>query len=255
MRSQSLARSLLIRGMLTGLVAGVVAFVVARLVGESQVNAAIAVEAAHAAAEPAGHAHDAESISRGVQSTIGLLTATTLYGVGLGGLFSLVFAGTLGRLGRFGARTLAGLIALGGFVTLTLVPYLKYPPNPPAVGNHDTIGSRTALFFSLMAISVALAVLAVWSGRRLAPALGRWNATIAAVAGYAVAVALCMWALPVVQEVEPDFPAVTLYAFRIASLGVQVSVWATLGLVFGVLADRLLAPRTARLPAADRVAV
>jgi len=239
-----MARSLLIRGMLAGLAAGLVAFVVARVFGEGAVAQAIAFEGAHAAAH--GEAGEPELVSRGVQSSIGLLTATLVYGVGIGGIFALVFAAMSGRVGGFGARTLAGLIGLGGFVAIGLVPFLKYPPNPPAVGDSDTIGRRTALFLAMVAVSVLVAVLAVIAGRRLRPALGPWNATIAAALGFVVVMAAVAWLLPVVDEVGRDFPASTLYQFRVASLTIQASVWATLGLVFGALAERLFEPRPAR---------
>src|SRR4051794_25923969 len=176
-----MARSLLIRGMIAGLAAGLVAFVVAKVFGEGSVAQAIAVEGAHAAAH--GEAEEPELVSRGVQSTIGLLTATLIYGVGLGGIFALVFAAMSGRIGDFGARTLAGLLGLAGFVAIGLVPFLKYPPNPPAVGDGATIGHRTELFLAMVAISVLVAVLAVIAGRRLGPVLGAWNATIVAALG------------------------------------------------------------------------
>jgi hypothetical protein len=95
-----------------------------------------------------------------------------------------------------------------------------------------------------VAISVLVAVLAVIAGRRLGPALGPWNASIAAALGFVVAMALVQWALPDLNAVVGEFPATTLYEFRIASLAIQASVWATLGLVFGALAERLFEPRT-----------
>jgi predicted cobalt transporter CbtA len=238
-----MARSLLVRGMIAGLAAGLVAFVVAKVFGEGSVAQAIAVEGAHAAQH--GEAGEPEVVGRGVQSTIGLLTATLVYGVGLGGIFALVFAALSGRVGAFGARTLAGLLALGAFVTVGLVPFLKYPPNPPAVGNGDTIGRRTGTFLAMVAIAILVAVLAVIVGRRLAPALGGWNATIAAALGFIAVLAVIHQLMPDIDEVGADFPATTLYQFRIASLAVQASVWASLGLVFGALAERSLAPAAA----------
>lgn len=239
-----MARSLLIRGMLAGLVAGLVAFVVARFFGEGAVAEAIAFEGAHAAEHAAGHAAEEELVSRGTQAGLGLLTATLIYGVGIGGIFALVFAGMSGRVGALGARTLSGLLALVAFVAIGLVPFLKYPPNPPAVGDGDTIGRRTTLFLALVAISVLVAVAALIAGRRLAPVVGTWDATIAAGVGYVLVMVVVHRLMPVIQEVGADFPATTLYEFRMSSLAVQASVWATLGLGFGYLAERGLAPRT-----------
>jgi predicted cobalt transporter CbtA len=231
-----MAKSLLIRGMLVGVVAGIVAFLVAKIFGESSVAQAIAVEGAHAGAH--GAAEEPEEVSRTVQSTIGLLTATVVFGAGLGGIFALVFAFAQGRILRLGARGLAGLLALGGFVTVYAVPFLKYPPNPPAVGAPDTIGRRTALYFTMLAISLLLGVLAFVVARRLEHTLGIWNATIAGAALFIVLAGLAEWAMPVSQEVGSDFPAITLYQFRIASFGIQLALWSTLGLLFGALTER-----------------
>lgn len=235
-----MARTLLIRGLLVGLVAGLVAFVVARLIGESSVAQAIALEGMHVHAHPAGEIEEPELVSRSVQSTFGLLTATTLYGVALGGFFALAFGFAQGRVLRLGARGLALTLAAGGFVVLYAVPFLKYSPNPPAVGNPDTIGRRTALYFTMIAISVLVAVLAAMLARRLQEALGGWNAALAGGVFFVVAVALAGAGLPAVQEVGSDFPATTLYQFRIGSFGIQLSLWATLGLLFGALTERAM---------------
>jgi predicted cobalt transporter CbtA len=241
-----MARSLLVRGMLAGLLAGLVAFAVAWIFGEGPVAQAIDFEGMMAAHEAtAGAAEEPELVSRDVQSSVGLLTATLIYGVGIGGIFALVFAALSGRVGNIGARALSGLLALGAFVVVGLVPFLKYPPNPPAVGDGDTIERRTTLFLAMVAISVLLAVLAVIAGRRLAPRLGPWNATIVAVLGFVVVIAVVQQLLPDINEVGAGFPATTLYDFRAASLAVQASVWATLGLAFGALAERGLTPRAA----------
>jgi len=173
-----------------------------------------------------------------VQKTAGLITALGVYGVALGGLFAIAFAVAYGRIGAFGARATAALVALGGFVAVELVPFLKYPPTPPAVGNPDTIGGRTALYFGMVALGVLSVVAAAIVFRRLLPRLGAWNAAIATAAGFAVVLALVYRLTPTPDAVADGFPATVLWDFRIASLGVQVALWATLGLVFGVLAER-----------------
>jgi predicted cobalt transporter CbtA len=237
-------RSLLVRGMLVGVAAGAVAYLFATLFGESSVDQAIAFESAHAAAEHGGD--EPELVSRAVQSTIGLATAAGVYGVAFGGLFALAFAFAYGRLGRIGARTTAALLALGGFVTVGVVPFLVYPPNPPATGNADTIGKRTALYFLLVVIAVGTALVALYAGRRLAPRLGRWNATLVAAGGFLVFLALVATVLPDITEVPEGFPATTLWQFRLASLGTQLATWTTIGLLFGGLTQRSLDPaRTA----------
>ncbi|MFI5861088.1 CbtA family protein [Streptomyces sp. NPDC051546] len=235
-------RVLLVRGMLAGLLAGVAAFLVAYLLGESQVDAAIAIE------EAGSHDHgDAEAapVSRALQATAGLGTGTLLYGIALGGIAALVYCYALGRIGRFGPRTTAALVAGGLFVTVNLVPFLKYPANPPAVGDPDTVVRRTTLFILMIALSVLLASIALIVGRRLAPRLGNWNASIVASVAFVVAIGIAYAALPGINEVPADFPAALIWKFRLSSLGIQVALWSTFGLAFGFLAERALVPAAA----------
>ena len=239
-----IVRTLLVRGMLAGLGAGVLAFVFAYLVGEGPVDAAIAFEAANS------HEHGGEElVSRSLQSTAGLATGLLVFGVAIGGIAALAFCFALGRIGRFGARATAALTALAGFLLVYLVPILKYPANPPAVGNPDTIGKRTILFVLMIALSVLLGIAAVLLGRRLAPAWGNWNASIAAGAAFVAVVAVAMAVLPSGDNTPKGFPATELWEFRTASIGIQAVLWAAFGLLFGFLAERVLEPRPARSPA------
>lgn len=130
-----------------------------------------------------------------------------------------------------------------------VVPFLKYPANPPSVGNADTIGRRTALYFLMMLLSVLLAIAATLLGRRLASVLGTWWATVAAVAAFVVVIALAYRFLPVVDEVPKGFPAVLLWRFRLSALAVQAVLWSGFGLLFGELAERLLSPGPMRAAA------
>lgn len=231
-------RSLLVRGMLVGLAAALLAYIVAWFAGEPQVAAAISIEEAKAAAT--GEAAEHELVSRTVQETAGLLTALLVYGAALGGFFSIAYAFAHGRLGALGARATALVVATAGFVVVYVTPILKYPPNPPAVGNPDTIGRRTALYFTMILIALLTAAVATYAGRALSPRLGGWNATLAGVLVYAVLVGVSYALLPRVDEVSGDFPADTLWWFRVSSFGVQFVLWAAIGLLFGGLTERSL---------------
>ncbi|GGF09500.1 membrane protein [Aliidongia dinghuensis] len=228
--------NLILRGLFVGLVAGLLAFGFAKFVGEPQVDKAIAFEAQMDAAK--GQAPDEEIVSREVQSSVGLLTGVVVYGTAIGGLFALVFAFASGRVGRLGPRGLSALLALAGFLAIVLVPQLKYPANPPSVGDPETIRQRTALFFIMIAASIALMIGMVNLGLGLKRRLGTWNATLAAAAVYVVAIAAIQLLLPDVNEVPQDFPAVVLWRFREASLGLQIVLWAGIGLGFGWLTER-----------------
>jgi predicted cobalt transporter CbtA len=55
---------------------------------------------------------------------------------------------------------------------------------------------------------------------------------------YIVVMIIAALLLPGINEVPDEFPAVVLWKFRVASLGAQVILWATLGLLFGALTQR-----------------
>jgi predicted cobalt transporter CbtA len=269
-----MVRDLLIRGMIAGVVAGLLAFGVARVIGEPEVDRAIAFEEQHAeaAAQPMhqhaeaaadqqetasadAHSHDDDAlVSRKVQSTIGLLTAVIVYGAAMGGLFALAFALLYGRVGAVSPRLLALLLAGAGFAALYYVPSLKYPASPPAVGDGATIGYRTGLYFLMLLISLGCLTVAVAACRRLASRLGGLQATLAGAGIFVTIIVISMLALPDINEVPADFPAQVLWKFRMASLSMQALMWTALGLLFGVLAERVLATpsrraRTASAPA------
>ncbi|MGW1031304.1 CbtA family protein [Streptomyces antibioticus] len=242
--NSTVVRNLLVRGMLAGLAAGVLALLVAYFLGEPLVDKAIGFEESHAPA----HEHEVELVSRSLQSTAGLATGVLVYGVAFGGIAALAYCFALGRVGRFGPRATALLLSGVALVAVYVVPFLKYPANPPAVGDPDTIGKRTTLYFLMMVLSVLLALAATLLGKRLAPRLGTWYATVAAVAAFALAVGLAYAFLPVVNEVPGDFPATVLWRFRISALAMQTTLWAGFGLVFGELAQRLLHPTPKAVP-------
>lgn len=231
-------RTLLVRGMIAGVIAGVLAALFAYLVGEGPVNSAIGFEDAMAAHE--GHT-EVEIVSRGVQSTLGLLVAVTGYGVAIGGMFALIFAFSLGRIGNaLTVRARAVVLAATGFAVVVFVPFLKYPANPPSVGQSNTIDERTVLYFGFVAISVLALMVAVraWASSR--KSFDAFTATAVAGFGYLLLVSLAAWLMPTVDELPQAFPASVLWTFRISSLGTQVVLWGSLGLMFGILAKPAL---------------
>jgi Probable cobalt transporter subunit (CbtA) len=233
--------ALLGRGLLAGLAGGLIAFAFAHTFGETAIDHAIVFEQARDAAS--GLPADPVLVSRRIQSSVGLLTATCVYGLALGGLFALVFAAAQGRVVRLRPRATAAALALAGYTIVFAVPFLKYPANPPGVGDPDTIGERTTLYLAAIGGSILAALVAYRVGRALAGRFEPWYAALGAAAVYVALVVATALALPAVHEVPKGFPADTLWRFRLASLGTQACIWTTLGLGFGVLADRLLLPR------------
>ena len=254
-------KRLIARGLLAGAIGAVLALVFARLCAEPVIGRAIAFEDGRTDLEDAHgvHEHGAELFTRGVQANAGLGFGVLIYGVAMGALFAVLFCVVYGRTRGHaknpGPRLLSVLLAAGAFVAVYLVPFVKYPPNPPAVGQSDTIGARTGWYLVMVLASVVLAIAAVWLARRVAARLGAWNARLLAAGAYLVAIAVVMVLLPTVDEtpeplrdasgaiIYPGFPADVLYEFRVLSLGTQLVLWVTMGLVFAALAGRLLGER------------
>jgi predicted cobalt transporter CbtA len=257
-------RQIIGRGLLAGALAGVLAFVFARIFVEPVIQRAIGYEegvgAAHEALESAagvaGHSHshgeEGGGFTRAIQMNVGMGFGVLAFSVAMAALFAVVFAVVYGRVGNVSARLLSLYVAGGMLLSLYVVPGLKYPSSPPAVSLDETIRQRTLLYLLLVVLSAALLVAAVYLGRRLRERLGAWNATLAAGAGYVIAMAVVFLILPTVDEtpgplrddagaiIFDGFPADDLYEFRLFSLGTQIVMWLTIALVFGALASRLL---------------
>jgi predicted cobalt transporter CbtA len=248
------------RGLLAGAIGAALAFVFARLCAEPVIGRAIAFEDGRADALDAHgvHEHGAELFSRGVQSNAGLGFGVLIFGVAMGALFGVVFCVVFPRVGGAAPQRLSLLMAAAAFVAVYLVPFVKYPPNPPAVGQSDTIAARTGWYLMTVLASVLLAAAAVWLARRLTARFGAFSGRLLAAGAYVAAVAVALVPLPSTDEtpqpvrdasgsiVYPGFPADVLYEFRLLALATQLVLWATIGLVFATLVRR---PLEERVPA------
>jgi putative cobalt transporter subunit CbtA len=287
-------KRLVLRGFGAGGCAGLLAFIFARIMAEPVIQAAINYENARDAANAvlrraAGLAPAApgpDIYSRGIQRSVGIATGLILFGLAMGGLCAVVFVIAHRRsAGRLAPRVLALLVAGAGFLGIYLVPYLKYPANPPSIGHAATIQARGFLYLGMVAISVASLVAAVILSRRLDQRLGTWNAALVAGLVFVVWIAIVMAILPPLGHLHsnlvnfgnfatetpqpltntsgvivfPGFPADVLFKFRLYSVINQLLLWVAIGLVFGPLAERVVepgsrTPRT-RAPASSPTAV
>jgi heme A synthase len=269
-------KKLILRGILAGAVAGLLAFVFARIFAEPQIQRAIDYESGRDAAqatldkaaglpvEPAGP----DLFGRTVQANVGSGVGMILFGIAMGALFAVAYAICAGRVGDLRPRSLAPLVAGGGFLGFYLVPFVKYPANPPSIGHPETIRQRGGLYLLMVFAALLFLVLAVWLGRRLSIRFGNWNASLLAGAAYLVAIGIVMAILPSFGHlaantagygnhatetslpltdgkgtiVYPGFPADVLFDFRLYSVAAQLLLWSTIGLVFAPMAERLLTP-------------
>lgn len=237
------------RGLAAGLLAGLLAGLFAFFSGEPLLDRAIGLEerAQEEHAHRSGHQEDPDSththgggeviVSRSTQK-VGLFFATGLSGSFVGGLFGLTFAYFRERLALKSDWSRSLSLAAAIFTGVTLIPFIKYPANPPTVGNPATIGERTIAYFALVALSL-LAVLAAWHVARLLRKRGASPPVrqVAVGLGFALVVGSLFAALP--EAADPgEFPAGLLWDFRLSSLGTLLMFWAGLGVLFGALCER-----------------
>ena len=173
-----------------------------------------------------------------MQRTIGLAAGMLGLGVAFGGIFAIVFAFARGRLGITSDRGTAFAVAVLTFVAIYLVPFLKYPANPPAVGQEETMVARTAAYGGLLVISVLLMIAAVMLQRSLAALRSGWDATILAALAFGAVVVAIALVLPGFAEVPEGFPVDVLWHFRLATFGTQLTMWLGIGIAFGLLTER-----------------
>lgn len=269
-------RSFIARGLLAGAIAGLLAFLFARILAEPVIQQAINYESGRDAAQAAldraagvpAEAAGPDLFSRAVQGNISIGVGIVAFGAAMGALVAVVYVVLLGRSGGLRPRPLALLVAAGGFLAVYLVPFLKYPANPPAIGHPETITTRGTLYLVMVAAAFVLLIVAVGVTRRLPHRLGTWNAVVVGGAVYVVTVGVVMALLPQLGElaanvavyghhatetplplrdpsgtiVFPGFPADALAEFRLYSVAAQVILWGVIGLVFAPLADRMLRP-------------
>ncbi|MDP9071763.1 MAG: CbtA family protein [Actinomycetota bacterium] len=214
-------------GALAGVAGGAATALFLLLVGQRSINEAIAAERA------AGHGGDA-LFSRGVQQAGGALGAV-LVGAALGSALAVVFAAVRHRLAGRDDFDRSVRLGAAAFVTVFLVPFLKYPANPPAVGDPTTAGRRAALYL----VALSWSVVAAWAAWRLR----RWLSAEGRPARLNQAAAVAMWLTLVglgfaILPGSPDpvtLPASLIWRFRLASAGGQALFWAVTACAFGWL--------------------
>jgi tetrahydromethanopterin S-methyltransferase subunit F len=240
---------LLGRGAAAGGMAGLLAGAFSFLLAEPIMDRAVRLEAARNAA---GHEHAEEIFTRD-QQHLGLLVAAVITGIALGVLFAVVY-GALHRR-DLGARPWERSLGLAGaaVIGVWLLPFLRYPANPPGVGDEGTVGLRTASWLGAIAIGAA-AVVVAW---RLYSQLDRASTPVrqGAATGVVIAGLAVLFLLPDNPDAV-DVPATLLWDFRLLSAASSVLLWAGLGIAFGALglrasaapASAAVASRTAPSP-------
>ena len=183
--------------------AGVLGFIFARIFAEPVINKAIDYESGRdtilaalnrAAGRPVAP-DGPEIFSRTIQSTIGIATGIIAFSTAIGALIAVAYLVLHGRF-NVRPRNLAWMIAGFGFLGVYLLPFVKYPANPPAIGHTFTITTRGQLYLTMVASSLILLGLAVWLARPLIPRFGMVGATVLAGVAFLVVPRLLIGVLP-----------------------------------------------------------
>ncbi|MFN8524698.1 MAG: CbtA family protein [Chloroflexota bacterium] len=208
---------------------------------EPVMDRAIAIEEEHAAA--AGE-HEEPMVSRRAQK-VGLFAGFVLYGLVWALLTTVVYRAGQGWLPGAGSRWQRVLLVTAGYWSLALFPFLKYPANPPGVGDPDTIGYRQGLYLLALVLATAGTALSLALARRLSGSgIRAWGVPAGCLAVYSAVVFLALPGNP--DEVGMPMDLVSL--FRGLSLAGLTLFWGIFAALFALLL------RPGRMVAAERLA-
>ena len=193
----------ILRGALAGAVAGVLGFVFARIFAEPVINKAIAYESGRehvlaALNRAAGRPvvlDGPEIFSRTIQSTIGIATGIIAFSAAMCALVAVAYLVLHGRF-NIRPRNLVWMIAGFGFLGVYLLPFVKYPANPPAIGHSFTISARGPLYLTMVAGSLILLGLAAYLARLLAPRVGVLGAVLLSAVAFLAVYGVLIGVLP-----------------------------------------------------------
>lgn len=217
-------------GVLAGLVTGAFHFALT----ERAIDRAIVLEEAAAAA--AGETGGPLPYTRDQQKA-GLFLAAVMIGIAYSMVFGLVYSLFRERFARWGAVSTGLVLSLLVLGVAFLLPFLKYPGNPPTVGDPQTIQFRANIFLAFQLTTIAAAVLAFLLWSRLRARLDALRSAALGMAAFAVVAGAGFVFIP--PNPDPVLaPSDLVASFRANSvLGLAV-LWVSIGLFFGLLWKR-----------------
>ena len=222
----------------SGVIAGIVLGLINQAVVEPFIDRAISIEMQR-------HVARGESIDTVQQSQYrvwqkgGEVVAAAMYGVSLSALFGIVFVYSKRSLPGIDSKRKALFLAAVMFFVIFLVPALKYPANPPAVGNPDTIYYREILYVGFIAVSGFSALALALSYRKLKTYLSEKKTTVMLIVSliYAIIMIGAYMAFPPNPD-KVTIPINLIISFRIASVCSIGIFWGVLGIIVGLFWDK-----------------
>ena len=177
----------------------------------------------------------------------GEIVAGTILGTSLSALFGIVFiynrTSLPGSSNKKKALTLAGIMCL----VLFIIPALKYPANPPAVGDPKTIYYRQSLYVTFIAISGFSALAIAFMYRTLGNNLPTKTKNIIFPLFYAAIIAGAYLVLPSNPDKITSVPMDLVQGFRISSAFTMSIFWGMIGIIFGSMWDRFKPDETTKI--------
>jgi hypothetical protein len=218
--------------LVSGFVAGVIHGTVNLVIVEPYLDEAIEIENQNLFAT--GLAEDtpqfwAEYSSYRDWQKSGQLLAGGILGMSIGALFGIVFAYSRNSLPKGHTLKKTFVLAAIMWLTIFIIPFLKYPANPPTVGDVDTVVLRSILYLSFIAISGFSAVGFFILYKKL-----QNKKKGLAFVGYAVFITTVFFIMPVNPD-EVKAPMDLVNSFRIMSVIAVTTFWIAEAIIFGML--------------------
>ena len=230
--------------LLSGAIAGTILGVLNQALVEPYIDRAISIETQNDIKE-GEVVYPVELQNYRLWQKAGEIAAGAILGTSLGALFGIVFVYSRSLLLHSDSNVKKALILAGiMWFVLFLIPALKYPANPPAVGDPDTIYYRESLYIGLLAISGFSALGLALLYRMLGNRTNNKNRIIIVPVIYAAIMVGAFLVLPP----NPDkitAPVDLVQGFRIASAFTMTIFWGLLGITLGAFWDRLKPHETA----------
>jgi predicted cobalt transporter CbtA len=230
--------------LISGAIAGTILGIINQGIVEPYIDRAIRIETAvteHKVINPS------ELAGYRIWQKGGEIVAGTILGTSLSALFGIVFV--YNRTSLPGSSNKKKALALAGIMCLVLfiIPALKYPANPPAVGDPKTIYYRQSLYVTFIAISGFSALVIAFMYRTLGNKLPTITKNIIFPLMYAAIIAGAYLALPPNPDKIITVPMDLVLGFRISSAFTMSIFWGMIGIIFGSMWDRFRPDETTKI--------
>ena len=155
----------------------------------------------------------------------GQLVSSAILGMSMGSLFGLVFGYARKSLPSSNILKKTLILAVIMWLILFIIPFVKYPSNPPTVGDSNTVSERATLYVGLIAVSGLLTLGFYYASRFL-----HGQKKVLALVGY-----LCILCTVIIMF--PENPDAVIASFTIVKIIALDSTSAKASTIFCVTSN------------------